>query len=85
MNREAIEKTLASRDVTYFSRSRSKLWVKGETSGNRQKLKAMFVDCDGDSLLLVVEQLGVACHTGHKSCFYRQATEAGELVPVEHS
>ena len=85
MNREAIEKTLSSREVTYFSRSRSKLWVKGETSGNRQKLKAMFIDCDGDSLLLLVEQQGNACHTGHNSCFYRQATEDGELLLVEHS
>ena len=89
MNRAAIERTLTTREVTYFSRSRAKLWVKGESSGNRQKLKALFVDCDGDSLLLVVEQTGVACHTGQQTCFYRQANENGELedgelLAVEH-
>ena len=79
MNRAAIERTLTTREVTYFSRSRAKLWVKGESSGNRQKLKALFVDCDGDSLLLVVEQTGVACHTGQQTCFYRQVDKNGEL------
>ena len=76
MNRESIERTLATGQVTYFSRSRDKLWRKGETSGNEQKLVELRLDCDGDCLLLLVEQRGVACHTGRRSCFYRRA-EAG--------
>ena len=77
MNRESIELTLATRQVTYFSRSRGELWRKGETSGNKQRLVEMRLDCDGDCLLLLVEQRGVACHTGRHSCFYRRL-EAGE-------
>ena len=70
MNREAIERTLATRQVTYYSRSRDRLWRKGETSGNEQTLVEMRLDCDGDCLLLFVDQRGVACHTGRASCFY---------------
>ncbi len=70
MNAESLEKTLASGQVTYFSRSRNALWRKGETSGNTQKLKELFIDCDGDTILLKVEQKGVACHTGARSCFF---------------
>ena len=76
MNREAIERTLATRKITYYSRSRQQLWRKGETSGNEQRLVEMRLDCDGDCLLLFVEQRGVACHTGKDSCFYRRV-EAG--------
>lgn len=72
MNKEAIIETLTSGYVTYFSRSRKKLWRKGETSGNLQILKGVLVDCDKDSLILDVEQIGVACHTGNRSCFYRK-------------
>ena len=72
MNREAIEKTLAEGFVHYYSRSRSKLWKKGETSGNLQKLKGFYYDCDHDSLLVLVEQVGVACHTGSYSCFFNE-------------
>lgn len=72
MNAEALRQTIASGDVVYWSRSRQQLWRKGESSGNCQRLKAMHLDCDGDSLLLSVEQVGgVACHTGRASCFYR--------------
>ncbi len=70
MNAEAVRETLATGQVCYYSRSRKKLWRKGETSGQRQKLVEMRLDCDGDALLLLVEQTGVACHTGRRSCFY---------------
>jgi phosphoribosyl-AMP cyclohydrolase len=70
MNREAIEETLRTGQVCYWSRSRRKLWRKGETSGQIQKLMAMCLDCDGDTLLLQVNQTGPACHTGRRSCFY---------------
>jgi phosphoribosyl-AMP cyclohydrolase len=72
MNREALEKTLATGAVTYWSRSRKALWTKGETSGHTQKLMEIYVDCDGDALLLKVDQTGPACHTGKAVCFYRK-------------
>jgi phosphoribosyl-AMP cyclohydrolase len=72
MNKETLEHTLASGEVTYWSRSRQKIWRKGETSGHTQRLVEAFVDCDGDVLLLKVDQLGPACHTGAPSCFFRQ-------------
>jgi phosphoribosyl-AMP cyclohydrolase len=72
MNREALEKTLAAGAVTYWSRSRKALWTKGETSGHTQKLVEAYVDCDGDALLLKVDQTGPACHTGETVCFYRK-------------
>lgn len=72
MNRDALEKTLATGAVTYWSRSRKSLWTKGETSGNTQKLVEAYVDCDGDALLLKVNQTGPACHTGATVCFYRK-------------
>ena len=71
MNREAIERTLDTGEVHYYSRSRGCLWRKGETSGNTQGLRSLAVDCDGDALLLKVEQRGPACHTGERSCFFR--------------
>ena len=77
MNREAIEETLATGRVCYFSRSRARLWRKGESSGQRQFLRELRVDCDGDALLLLVDQEGVACHTGRRSCFYRAARDGG--------
>jgi phosphoribosyl-AMP cyclohydrolase len=70
MNREALEKTLETGNVHYWSRSRNALWRKGETSGHTQKLKEFFIDCDGDTLLLKVAQTGPACHTGEKTCFF---------------
>ncbi len=73
MNSQSWEATLQTGRATYWSRSRKKLWVKGETSGHFQIIKAVFIDCDNDSILLQVKQLGeAACHTGYKSCFYRK-------------
>lgn len=71
MNEESFQKTLDTALATYFSRSRNELWVKGETSGHYQHVKEMLIDCDEDTILLLVEQEGAACHTGHYSCFYR--------------
>ncbi len=71
-NRDALEQTMATGWAVYFSRSRGKLWEKGEESGNRQKIVEVLVDCDGDAVIYKVVQVGgVACHTGHRSCFYR--------------
>jgi phosphoribosyl-AMP cyclohydrolase len=70
MNREAVSETLQTGQVCYWSRSRRKLWRKGETSGQVQVLKELRWDCDGDTVLLIVDQKGVACHTGRRSCFY---------------
>ncbi len=81
MNAEAVAETLATRRVCYFSRSRNKLWRKGETSGQQQVLKDFRLDCDGDTVLLLVDQTGVACHTGRRSCFY-QAARDGALVEI---
>lgn len=75
MNRDALTETLATGRVCYWSRSRGALWRKGETSGQTQRLVELRVDCDGDALLLRVDQHGVACHTGHRSCFYRAARD----------
>ena len=73
MNENAWIETLSTGNATYYSRSRQKLWVKGETSGNTQKVKEIRIDCDDDTVLLKVEQLGRgACHTGHKSCFFKK-------------
>ena len=70
MNREALEETLTTGRVCYYSRSRAGLWRKGETSGQQQHLVDLRLDCDGDTLLALVDQHGVACHTGRRSCFY---------------
>lgn len=73
MNQEAFDATLSSGKATYYSRSRQTLWVKGDTSGNLQRVKEIRIDCDDDTVLLKVEQLGgAACHTGHRSCFYKK-------------
>lgn len=69
-NKEAVELTLKTKKATYWSRSRNEIWIKGETSGNTQKVISVSTDCDYDSLLYVVEQTGPACHTGEYSCFY---------------
>ncbi|MCR5706011.1 MAG: bifunctional phosphoribosyl-AMP cyclohydrolase/phosphoribosyl-ATP diphosphatase HisIE [Acholeplasmatales bacterium] len=81
MNAEALKKTLETGDCWYFSRSRQKLWHKGEESGYFQYLKGMSIDCDGDCLLMQVEQKGgISCHTGHATCFYRDLTEDVEVT-----
>ena len=71
MNKEAVELTLSTSEVYYWSRSRSAMWRKGETSGHFQHLKEFYVDCDGDTILLKVDQVGPACHTGKKTCFFK--------------
>ncbi|MDQ1281108.1 MAG: phosphoribosyl-AMP cyclohydrolase / phosphoribosyl-ATP pyrophosphohydrolase [Thermoproteota archaeon] len=72
MNEESLKKTLDTGFAHYWSRSRNSLWMKGETSGNTQKVKSIMIDCDEDTILLKVEQKGNACHTGNKTCFYRR-------------
>lgn len=72
MNRRSLELTLATGEVTYWSRSRGELWRKGATSGHTQRLVEAAIDCDGDALLFRVEQTGPACHTGNRSCFFRK-------------
>ncbi len=83
MNKESIEKTLEEGFCCYWSRSRKKLWLKGESSGHKQKIKEMRIDCDGDALLIQVEQVGGACHTGYKSCFYRKWTGKDWIIDGE--
>lgn len=80
MNAESYAQTLASGRAVYFSRSRGKLWRKGDESGHVQRVVAVLVDCDADAILLKVEQVGPACHQGYHSCFFRQATDAGLRV-----
>jgi len=83
MNRDAVRETLATNRVCYWSRSRQSLWRKGETSGQVQRLIDLRIDCDGDTVLLLVDQTGVACHTGKRRCFFRRAGAAGlEDVPM---
>lgn len=84
MNQEAYAETLRTRRVCYYSRSRQKLWRKGEESGNVQELKSLFYDCDADTLLVKVNQIGgAACHEGYKSCFFRQINpQTGEVTTV---
>lgn len=84
MNREALEETISSGRVVYFSRSRQRLWRKGEESGHVQLVKEIRLDCDGDVILLQVEQLGgIACHTGRANCFYRKLGDDGSLEETE--
>jgi phosphoribosyl-AMP cyclohydrolase len=79
MNREAVEKTIETRKVTYWSRSRQSFWIKGESSGHTQALVDLRVDCDRDCLLAVVQQEGAACHTYRRSCFYTSVSEGEEI------
>ena len=82
MNRASIEKTLATGKTHFWSRSRQKFWMKGETSGHTQTVKDVAFDCDGDTLLIQVEQTGAACHEGYKSCFFRSVDEDGKEFRV---
>jgi phosphoribosyl-AMP cyclohydrolase len=86
MNREALDKTVSTGNVTFFSRSRQKLWTKGESSGHVLKLKALAVDCDGDALLVEAEPVGPGvCHAGYESCFYRKLTGGDWVVSEERA
>ncbi len=81
-NEEALDKTLKTGLAHYYSTSRKKLWLKGEESGNTQRVHEVLVDCDGDAVLYVVDQKGGACHTGHRTCFFRRA-DGGKLTEFE--
>jgi phosphoribosyl-AMP cyclohydrolase len=84
MNPDAFNATLSSGKATYYSRSRQTLWLKGETSGNIQRIKEIYIDCDDDTVLLKVEQLGgAACHTGHRTCFYKKIEDGSIRVTEE--
>ncbi|MDF2670204.1 MAG: hisI [Paenibacillus sp.] len=85
MNEESLAKTLASGQTWFWSRSRSELWNKGATSGNTQKVKSIKYDCDGDTLLILVDQKGPACHTGKYSCFYNDASDGAESSNAEQT
>ncbi|MDV2583407.1 bifunctional phosphoribosyl-AMP cyclohydrolase/phosphoribosyl-ATP diphosphatase HisIE [Alkalibacillus haloalkaliphilus] len=84
MNEESLNKTIESKRTWFYSRSRQELWQKGATSGNFQNVKQLSYDCDEDALLIQVEQVGAACHTGEKSCFYREV-DLGESTPFNRS
>ena len=83
MNKEAMQKTLTEKKAIYYSRSRQKLWTKGETSGNTQKVVGFYYDCDKDTILLLVKQKGVACHTGNYSCFFNEIFSDEEVLKSE--
>jgi phosphoribosyl-AMP cyclohydrolase len=79
MNRESLRATIETKRATYWSRSRKKFWMKGEESGNIQEIRSIHIDCDGDAVLLKVNQIGgAACHTGHRTCFYREIVDGGQ-------
>jgi phosphoribosyl-AMP cyclohydrolase len=82
MNRASLEKTVETGKTHFWSRSRQKFWMKGESSGHTQAVKDISFDCDGDTLLIQVEQNGAACHEGYRSCFFRSAIEAGKTVRI---
>lgn len=83
MNPEALKRTFASGNVTFWSRSRQEYWVKGETSGHTQTVKEIFFDCDKDALLITVDQAGGACHEGYRSCFFRKLNPDGSFSVVQ--
>ena len=82
MNRASLEKTLATGKTHFWSRSRQKFWMKGETSGHTQAVREISFDCDGDTLLIQVDQIGAACHEGYKSCFYRAVDDGGNNIKI---
>ena len=82
MNREALQLTLSTKRMTYWSRSRRQLWIKGETSGHIQKLVSMNFDCDGDVILCQVSQAGAACHTGRENCFYLKVDSDQQKISI---
>ena len=83
MNREAYDETRRTGRACYWSRSRSKLWRKGEESGHVQEVQGIYFDCDADTILLKVHQVGAACHKGYKNCFFREVTDEGSRVVAE--
>jgi len=83
MNAESVAESLATGQVCYWSRSRNALWRKGETSGQLQRLVELRIDCDGDTLLLLVDQTGAACHTGQRSCFFRAVRDGQPMAITE--
>ena len=85
MNREALEKTLETGLMHYWSRSRKKLWLKGETSGHTQRVVRWYVDCDRDVLLFEIEQTGGACHTGYESCFFQELDRGALPLPIREN
>ena len=82
MNHEAVRKTLESGRVCFWSRSRQEYWIKGETSGHTQTVRSVALDCDGDALLIKVEQKGGACHVGYRSCFFREVSPDGNFTSI---
>jgi phosphoribosyl-AMP cyclohydrolase len=83
MNRAAVKQTLESGRACFWSRSRQTFWIKGETSGNIQRVKEFFIDCDKDCIVVKVEQTGAACHAGYRTCFYRKVDSEGNETIVE--
>lgn len=83
MNKDAVKETLTTGRACFWSRSRQKFWIKGETSGNVQRIKEIFVDCDMDCFVMKVEQIGAACHEGYRSCFFRKVNANGSTEVVE--
>lgn len=82
MNRASLEKTLATGNTVFWSRSRQMFWMKGESSGHLQRVREIAFDCDGDTLLIQVDQVGAACHEGYRSCFFRSASLDGQTIAV---
>ena len=84
MNKEAVEQTLKTKKAHYYSTSRQKQWLKGESSGNVQTVKEMYIDCDADAIIMKVEQIGAACHEGYRSCFFRQLDIEKENIDIDN-
>ena len=84
MNKEAVEQTLKTKKAHYYSTSRQKQWLKGESSGNVQTVKEMYIDCDADAIIMKVEQKGAACHEGYRSCFFRQLDIDKENIDIDN-
>lgn len=84
MNKEAIEQTLKTKKAHYYSTSRQKQWLKGESSGNVQTVKEIYIDCDADAIIMKVEQIGAACHEGYRSCFFRQLDINKENIDIDN-
>ncbi len=84
MNKEAVEQSLKTKKAHYYSTSRGKQWLKGESSGNVQTIKEVFIDCDADAIILKVDQKGAACHEGYRSCFFRQLDINQEEIDIDN-